>query len=178
MKNSHANEEYNYAPDATEAAVQDEAGQGVAGQSSDNQQQKPGYPVRIEVVEADINVSVAKGYYNKQTGKWTLSKNNAHYAVMTSRPNSAGGNTFIYGHNRSNVFARLLKIKPGTVAYVTTDNNQRFVYKMTRSFTTNPQDSSILNYKGAPILTLQTCSGANFQNRTLFVFELVGVTNA
>lgn len=177
MKNSRVNEEYNYVPEATEAIAQDASGQGTPSLSQ-NDQQHSGYPVRIEVVEADISVSVAKGYYNKATQKWTLSKNNAHYAVMTSRPNSVAGNTFIYGHNRSNVFSRLLKVKPGAVAYVTTDNNQRFVYKMTRSFTTSPQDSSILNYKGAPILTLQTCSGANFQNRTLFVFELVGVTNA
>ena len=97
---------------------------------------------------------------------------------MTSRPNTTSGNTFIYGHNRSNVFSRLLKIKPGSVAYVTTDNNQRFIYRLSRSFTTNPNDSSILYYQGAPILTLQTCSGANFQDRTLFVFELVGVTDA
>lgn len=174
MKNSRVNEEYNYYPSAQEAAEQTST----QNTSTSDGQQNAGYPVRIEVVDASIDVPVAKGYYNKQTGKWTLSKNNAHYAVMTTRPNSVGGNTFIYGHNRSNVFSRLLKIKPGAVAYVTTDNNQRFIYKMTRSFTTNPNDSSVLNYQGAPVLTLQTCSGANFQNRTLFVFELVGVTHA
>lgn len=175
-KNSNTNEEYNYVPEASEAAKQDTGEQDVITQ--DNNRKTPGYPVNIQILDADINVPVAKGYYNKQNQKWTLSKNSAHYAVMTSRPNAIGGNTFIYGHNRSNVFARLLSIKPGSMAYVTTDNNQRFAYRLTRSFTTNPSDSSVLGDKGAPILTLQTCSGANFQNRTLFVFELVGVTNA
>lgn len=179
MKNSLVNEEYNYTPEPNEVVAQDTSGQSiVATPIKQNTPQSPGYPVRIQIDEVDINLPIAKGYYNKQNKKWTISRNSAYYAVMTSRPNTTSGNTFIYGHNRSNVFSRLLKIKPGSVAYVTTDNNQRFIYKLSRSFTTNPNDSSILYYQGAPILTLQTCSGANFQDRTLFVFELVGVTDA
>lgn len=137
-----------------------------------------GRPTYVEILDANIAVPVNNGYYNRQTQKWTLSKSAAQYAVMTPRPNQQSGNTFIYGHNRENVFSRLLGVKQGSVAFVTTDNNQKFIYKLKYSYTTDPTDSGFLYYDGPPRLTLQTCSGPNFENRTLFVYELVGVTNA
>lgn len=138
----------------------------------------PTAPVRIQVLEADINIPVASGVYNRSTQKWTLSNDKAHFATMTSMPNQTAGNTFIYGHNRKSVFARLTKIKAGSTAVITTADNQRFVYRMRTSYTTVPTDDSVLHYSGPPILTLQTCTGAMFQNRTMYVFDLVGVTHA
>lgn len=137
-----------------------------------------GLPNRLQVPSVGIDITVAKGYYNQRTQKWTLSRDKAHFAIMTSRPNSQGGNTYIYGHNRKEVFTRLTKVKPGAEATVFTETGQKFTYRMTKSITTKPEDSSMLFYEGAPILTLQTCTGALYQNRTLYVFELVGVTDA
>ncbi len=136
-----------------------------------------GSPVKIEILEAGISIPVAPGVYNAKSQTWTLSTTKAHYALMTPKPNTEGGNTFIYGHNRPSVFSRLTRAKVGDTAVVTTDKNQRFTYRMRSTYTTSPADSSLLNYNGAPILTLQTCTGANFQNRTLYVFDLIGVTN-
>ncbi len=181
MKGSYVDEEYKYIPTQTEALRQD------SGSSVNKTQTAPsnspnsnlsGYPVRIVLPDVNIDIGVAKGYYNSSTKKWTISRDKAYYAVMTKRPNTEGGNTFIYGHNRSNVFSRLLKIRSGSIATVTTDNNKKFVYQLERFYTTNPNDSGILYYEGDPILTLQTCSGANFQNRTLYIFKLIKVTNA
>ncbi len=181
MRNSYINEEYQYVPTSAEASKQDSGSQvnkeGASSASSDNASVAPGYPTRVVVNDAGIDIAVDKGYYNASTKKWTISRDKAYYAVMTDRPNTKGGNTFIYGHNRSNVFSRLLKIKSGSIANVITDNNQKYIYRLERSYTTNPSDSSILFYEGEPILTLQTCSGANFQNRTLFIFKLVEVSN-
>ena len=137
-----------------------------------------GSPVRIQVLEADINIAVAPGVYNTSSQTWTLSTTKAHYALVTPKPNTDGGNTFIYGHNRKSVFARLTGIKVGSTAVITTDKNQRFTYRLRAINTTTPTDDSLFHYSGPPILTLQTCTGANFQNRTLYVFDLIGVTNA
>lgn len=134
-------------------------------------------PVKLDIPSADISIKVAKGYYDAVAQKWTLSKDSAHYAVMTPPPNKTGGNTFIYGHNRSSVFSRLFNVGNGDFAYLTTENKQRYSYKLVRSYTTSPSDSGFLNYQGKPILTLQTCSGARFQNRSLYVFELIEVKN-
>lgn len=137
-----------------------------------------GRPVQLQVLDVGISVPVKDGYYNRQTQQWTLTRDSAQYAVMTPKPNENSGMTFIYGHNRKAVFSRLLGAKKGSVAVVTTDSNQRYTYRLKYSFTTSPTDSGFLRSDGPPLLTLQTCSGANFENRTLFVYELVGVTNA
>jgi len=152
-------------------------GSATTTQSSQNKGQT-GNPVRIQVLEADINIAVAPGVYNSTSQTWTLSTTKAHYALVTPKPNSDGGNTFIYGHNRSSVFSRLTTVKVGSTAVVTTDKDQRFIYRLRTINTTTPTDDSLFRYSGPPILTLQTCTGANFQNRTLYTFDLVGVTNA
>lgn len=176
------NGDYSYVPDISEASAQEALGgtqladSGTKG-GSKSPQAGLGFPKNISIPSVNIDLSIAKGYYNNQNKKWTLSKNYAHYAVMTPRPNSRGGNTFIYGHNRSAVFARLPSLKLGSVAQITTSDNKAYSYKLKRIYTTNPNDSSLLSYEGPPILTLQTCTGANFQNRTLFVFEYQGVAD-
>jgi LPXTG-site transpeptidase (sortase) family protein len=132
-----------------------------------------GTPTRIDVPSVNVSVDVAPGYYNKESQTWTLSTNKAHYATITPKPNDANGNTFIYGHNRPEVFSKLLNLHKGDEAIVTTGNKHTFIYKMVNRHDTKPTDDSLFRYQGPPILTLQTCSGFWYQNRSLFVFELV-----
>jgi LPXTG-site transpeptidase (sortase) family protein len=134
-----------------------------------------GKPVRIQIPALHIDLQVAEGRYNKQTNSWTLSNDKAHYAVNTPLANNAEGNTFIYGHNRKAVFSTLNRIKAGDEAIVTTDNGHRFTYKFRSAYETNPTDNSLFDYKGAPILTVQTCSGLWYQNRQLFTFNFENV---
>src|SRR5207253_927976 len=88
-----------------------------------------GKPIRIVIPGVNIDVGVADGIYNPRTQSWTLSTNKAHYALMTPEPNNQGGNTFIYGHNRREVFNRLGKLAVGQMVYIYTDNNHFFTYK-------------------------------------------------
>ncbi len=132
-----------------------------------------GKPVRVVVDDLDVNLYVADGVFNAKTGEWTLSQTKAHYALMTVQPNNAQGNTLIYGHALSNVFGPLLKLKPGMEARVITDNGYEFVYTFISTKAVKPTDTAILDYQGAPNLTLQTCSGVWMQNRQLFDFDFV-----
>lgn len=134
-----------------------------------------GKPVAIAIPSLKLDLPVVNGYYNEQAKVWTLSNDKAHFATLSPQPNNQEGNTFIYGHNRKEVFAKLLKIQPGAEVIVTTENNHRFTYKFVGSYVTSPDDSRLFNYRGAPILTLQTCSGLWYQNRQLFRFDLVKV---
>ncbi len=134
-----------------------------------------GFPAHIDIPGVDISDDIDPGYYNKASQTWSLSLTNAEYATVTPEPNNGNGNTFIYGHNRWAVFYKLLKVQPGDEAIVTTTNNHKFVYKMVSERITKPTDTSLFTYQGPPILTLQTCSGLWYQNRTLFVFKLVQV---
>jgi LPXTG-site transpeptidase (sortase) family protein len=150
-----------------------------AGISQANQAKKAtisGTPSHIAIPAVDISVDVEPGYYNKSSQTWTLSLTKAEYATITPPANNGGGNTFIYGHNRWAVFYKLLKVQPGDEAIVTTTNNHTFVYKLTGRHDTSPNDTSLFRYQGPPILTLQTCSGLWYQNRSLFVFNLVKAT--
>jgi LPXTG-site transpeptidase (sortase) family protein len=134
-----------------------------------------GFPSHIAVPSVDISVDIDPGYYNKSSQQWTLSLTKAEYATITPLPNDANGNTFIYGHNRWDVFYKLLKVQAGDQAIVTTTNHHTFTYQMTGQRDTKPTDTSLFTYKGPPILTLQTCSGFWYQNRSLFVFKRVKV---
>jgi len=135
-----------------------------------------GEPSHITLPSIGISVDIEPGYYNKSSQTWTLSITKAQYATITPPANNGSGNTFIYGHNRRAVFSKLLNIKPGDKAVVTTSNNHTFVYKMAGRHDTDPHDDSLIQSHGPPILTLQTCSGLWYQNRSLFVFNLVKVS--
>lgn len=132
-----------------------------------------GEPTHIDIPSVGISIDITPGYYDKASQTWTLSTDKAQYATITPEPNDASGNTFIYGHNRWEVFYKLLKVQNGDIATITTSNNHTFTYKMTSRKDTSPTDSSLFDYQGPPILTLQTCSGFWYQNRSLFVFDFV-----
>lgn len=135
-----------------------------------------GDPAHLEVSSVNVSIDVIPGYYNARTQTWTSSITQAVFATMTAKPNNQTGGTFIYGHNRSSVFQRLLNAKIGDTAVVTTTNGHRFVYKLTSVHDTNPTDVSVLHYEGPPVLTLQTCSGVFYQYRRMFTFNLEQVS--
>lgn len=132
-----------------------------------------GEPATVSIPSLGINLPIVQGVYNAKTGAWTLTNDKVQYAVMTPQPNNQGGNTFLYGHYRKGVFATLHNIQPGAKVTITTTNGHSFTYVYRSERTVSPQDSQgIFDYQGAPILTIQTCTGIFFQNRQLFTFEL------
>lgn len=134
-----------------------------------------GTPDRIAVPAVNINLKIIPGYYDPASQSWNLSLTDAQWGVMTARPNNKSGNTFIYAHARKNVFLDLPKVKPGDEAIVSSDNGHTFTYRFISSVETAPTDTSLFDYKGKPILVLQTCSGLWYQYRQLFTFDLVKV---
>jgi sortase (surface protein transpeptidase) len=131
-----------------------------------------GRPIRVEISSLKIDLPVIDGTFNPATNTWTLTKDKVQYATNTPQPNNLTGNTFLYGHNRPGVFNTLNKIKPGAEISITTDNGHRFTYAFRGAVETDPNDDSLFRYQGPPILTVQTCSGAWYQNRQLFTFAL------
>lgn len=131
-----------------------------------------GDPVSIQIPSLGTDLNVTPGVYDPQTQQWTLTLDKVQYATMTPKPNNESGNTFMYGHYRSNVFASLHTIKMGAQAVVKTENGHTFYYHLTGAKVVKPSDSAdIFNYRGKPMLTVQTCTGLFFQNRQLFFFQ-------
>ena len=135
-----------------------------------------GNPVSISLPSVWINdLSIIPGYYDAKTDEWTLTLDKAQFATITKQPNDVSGLTFVYGHYRPEVFAYLHHIQPGAEATVLTDNGLRFTYVFKTTFAVPPTDTSVFNYQGPPILTVQTCSGQWFQNRQMYQFDFVKV---
>jgi LPXTG-site transpeptidase (sortase) family protein len=134
-----------------------------------------GKPVRVIVPRHSIDLPVIEGSFDQKTGEWTLTNDKAQFALNSSIANNQGGNTFIYGHDRPHIFRPLADLKEGDVAEVITENNYRFVYRYRTAVTVPPTNTSIFNYTGPPVLTLQTCSGAWSQYRRLMTFDFVEV---
>lgn len=134
-----------------------------------------GHPSHLTIPSLSMQLSVIDGYYNEKNGTWSLTNDKVQYATPTALPNDTAGNTFIYGHYRPEVFARLHKIQPGSEVAITTSNGYRFIYKYRDNYTIPPTDTSVLHYEGPAMLTLQTCTGTWFQDRQLFRFDFVRV---
>lgn len=130
-----------------------------------------GKPVRLLIASLDVDLAVADGTYNTKTKAWTLSKDKAHYALPSIQPNNEQGNTFIYGHYRRQVFSSLRKLADGAVAHLITDNGYKFTYVYRGNQVVHPTNVDIFAYTGKPQLTLQTCTGALFQDRQHFFFD-------
>lgn len=135
-----------------------------------------GFPIHITIPNVAIDIDVAPGIYDAKKRIWTISGDKAYFATVTSQPNTISGSTYIYGHNRSSVFHNLISMPAGTSATVTTDNGHAFTYAFVSERSTSPDDVSVLEYGGAPVLTLQTCTGLLDQNRSLYTFKLVEVS--
>lgn len=134
-----------------------------------------GKPVRITIPSVGIDVPVIDGVYNYRSKTWTLTESSAQYALITPEANNTTGNTFIYAHNRHQLFGPLLSLQSGATATVYTNNGHRFIYRLNGSRVTKPSDDSLFDYQGPSMLTLQTCSGLWFQNRSLYSFDFVEV---
>jgi LPXTG-site transpeptidase (sortase) family protein len=132
-----------------------------------------GSPTRISIPSLNMSLSVIPGYYDASSDSWTLTNDKVQFATPTALPNNAGGNTFLYGHARSNIFGVLPKIQAGAIAIVSTSNGHRFYYRLNSTRVVDPSNSApVFNYQGKPILTLQTCVGLLYQSRELLTFDL------
>ena len=147
--------------------------QSVMASSTPKPEHFSGLPVQIDIPDYNISLPVALGTFNYAKQTWSIGPGKAYFADVSALANTDAGSTFIYGHNSNDVFGRLNESATGFEAIVTTENGHKFHYKLRTSYETNPNDTSVLHYQGAPILTLQTCSGTWSQHRHMFIFDLV-----
>lgn len=128
-------------------------------------------PTHINISSVGISLDIEPGYFDRNSKEWTSSETKAVFAMITVVPNTKTGNTYIYAHNNLNLFAKLNNANLGDKAEVTNENGNIFTYKLAKIIDVTPEDLSYLDYRGEPILTLQTCSGLWDQYRRLFIFD-------
>jgi hypothetical protein len=137
-----------------------------------------GLPVRIVIPGSSyegtvVDLPIDKGYYNQATDAWTLSGYHAQFMMISTLANNFAGDTYIYGHNNDYVFGALRHVTPavGATALIYTDNGHIFSYHFVSAASVAPNVTSVLDYKGPPILTIQTCTGSFNEARTLYTFS-------
>lgn len=133
-----------------------------------------GKPVRIELPTLSKSLAIIDGTYNSATAEWTASDADAVFMTLTNNPNNKQGDTLIYGHATPAIFGPILTLRLGAEALIYTDNGYIFTYTYAATQTVSPDNTEVLNYEGAPRLTLQTCTGLYSQNRTFLHFEYTG----
>lgn len=141
-----------------------------------------GVPVRIVIPGSSYNgqvvdLPVDKGYYDPANDTWTLSGYHAQFMTISSPANNIGGETYIYGHNNDYVFGALRHVTPsaGSQALIYTDNGHVFSYSFVSATNVAPDATSVLDYNGPPILTIQTCTGSFNEVRTLYTYTFTEV---
>src|SRR3989344_5475901 len=130
-----------------------------------------GLPSRIVLPDLGIDLPIDPGFYNPADKSWTLSGQRPQCAIVTTLPNNHDGNTFIYGHNNKCVFGPVKSIQPGQKTLVYTQNNYIFTYSYVSTVGVEPDDTSVFDYSGPPILTVQTCSGNWNEVRQMYTFK-------
>ena len=130
-------------------------------------------PVKIQINSQAIDLPIQKGEYLRATGQWQISEDSAFFAAASTAPNSYSGNTLIYAHNRPSLFAKIINLVIGDEISLSTASGKSFRYQVTGAQDVDPRDTTILNYKGEPQLTLLTCSGPGDSTRRLTYAKLI-----
>lgn len=136
---------------------------------------RQGVPTHITIDSLAIDLDIGEGIYDSATASWAIDDSRAYYAALSVPSNDHNGTTFIYGHARSPVFARLPELQVGAEAVVSTSSGYTFHYRYESMQQVLPSDMSVIRPDGNPTLVLQTCMGAWDVYRGLFSFTLVSV---
>lgn len=134
-----------------------------------------GRPNRILIPSLSIDLPVALQSYSLVTKTWPVAPGVANYAKESALTNNAKSETLIYGHNNRTVFGPVLKMQPGDLVYVYTDNGHIFKYSYASSQDVTPTKTEIFSQMANADagLKLLTCNGPNFEYRHLMSFKLL-----
>ena len=131
-----------------------------------------GVPTRIIISSLGMDLNVGTGSYDSNTNSWTIDDTKAYFADVSVPLNNRGGTTVIYGHNQESVFGSLHNIQPNAEGIIYSDNDYIFHYVYQSMRQVLPNDTTIFQDSGKPVLVLLTCSGGWDTYRSLYTFKL------
>lgn len=132
-----------------------------------------GEPLGFKMARLGIDLPIKYGYFDTNDSSWTTSNDAIFYAYGTALPNNQRGNTFLYGHNRDSVIAKLSGLVVGDEVTITTANGHTFIYSYTGDKSVPPDYTDVLrDDPDTPRLTVMTCEGIFSLTRRLMYFDL------
>lgn len=132
-----------------------------------------GEPQTFIMDRLGIVLQIKYGYFDSDSNSWTVSDDAIYYAYGTALPNNQRGNTFLYGHNRDSVVAKLSDLVADDEVKIITINGHTFIYSYVSDDSVSPDYVDILKYDpNTPRLTVMTCEGVWSLTRRLMYFDL------
>src|SRR3989338_2135072 len=130
-------------------------------------------PDLLYIPKLNIKKSIKPGLYDFQQKQWNISSSYPHYATVSAKPNTLGGNTVIYAHNSENLFEKINQLDYKDKVILTNKDGKIFTYEYDREEFVLPSDVSVITREGRPRLTLLTCAGKKNSLRKLVHFKLM-----
>lgn len=106
-----------------------------------------------------------------ENNNWPLRSDGLIRLLSSPEPGHIG-NSVIYGHNWKNIFANLLKVKPGQIVEIRYVDGSSKKFKITFTQTVGPDQTQILDNTNDRRVTLYTCTGFLDSKRFVVVATL------
>lgn len=105
-------------------------------------------------------------------GVWQINPKGVSYLLGSGQLGQTG-NVVLYGHNKTKLLGHIRQMKVGDQIEVKGDNEQRYIYQVSKILIVNPNQVEVLAPTSAPTLTLYTCTGLLDTQRFVVKAELV-----
>ena len=119
------------------------------------------HPTRIVIESVGIDIPVSEAEY---TTTWTLHSDGASHLSTSPVPGSVG-NSIIYGHNWSGIFANLVRVRPGERIQIVLSDGTTEVFEVHAIDVVAADAIEVLQKTTDIRLTLYTCTGLFDQDR-------------
>lgn len=126
----------------------------------------------INIPKINRDLTVEDGSF--VDGRWEVAAEGVSYYTDSSLPEE-GGNTVLYGHNKTRILGGLVDMKRGDKVELALESGKVLSYEVVEVKTIKPSEVSILNQTEDHQLTIYTCTG--FLDSARFVVIAKKVTS-
>ena len=113
-------------------------------------------PTEIIIPSVNIDLPVDPGQI--KGGVWQISQSHATF-LDTSAPPGTSGNTVIYGHNLTSIFANLPYLSVGQKIIIKTKSGKLYGYIADQKYFVGPDRVDLVSPSNSEELTIYTCWG-------------------
>lgn len=124
--------------------------------------------INIPKIKRDLEVS--DGSFVGE--RWEVSAEGVSFYTDSSLPEE-GGNTVLYGHNKTRILGGLVDMKRGDKVELTLESGKVLSYEVAEVKTIKPSEVSILNQTENHQLTIYTCTGFLDSARFVVIAKLM-----
>lgn len=123
-------------------------------------------PKKIIIPKVGIDLPIDVSTIKNNT--WEVSKKNASYLDLSATL-AAGGNTVIYGHNKSSILGAIRQVEKGDEIELLGSDDKSYKYIVDHTVVVDPDNIEYVQPKDRETLTIYTCTGLFDSKRHIIV---------